>query len=341
MSKIELININKSYDGNNLAVKDINFNVNDGEFVVLLGPSGCGKSTILRMIAGLEEISGGKLLIDGKLANKLAPHKREIGMVFQNYALYPHLTVYQNLSFPLEILKKNKKDIKNEIEEITEIVGLNDLLQRKPSQLSGGQRQRVALGRALIKKPKIFLFDEPLSNLDAKLRSSIRNEILKIHRYSGSSSLYVTHDQNEAMTMADKIVLLDKGEIVQIDDPQGIYNKPRSLFAAKFMGYPEINIIDKSEKHNFEDQPHLKSILENSESKSSKIGIRSENLEIIESTNGTKPTNIEFLGVSSVVFFEELNIKVTTNIQINSDSKYILKLIDNKAVYFDKNDLLI
>ena len=223
MSSLRIQNINKYYDNDIQALKNVSLEINKSEFLVLVGPSGCGKSTLLRIIAGLEPHQTGDIyLFDRKLTN-LNPGKRNIGMVFQNYALYPHLTVFKNLAFPLEIKKIKKDIIEEKVKEISGLIGLEDLLDRLPKQLSGGQRQRVALGRALIKEPDLFLFDEPLSNLDAKLRNTMRNEIMKIHKNFKTTSVYVTHDQTEAMTMADKIAVMNEGNIVQFDTPKNIY----------------------------------------------------------------------------------------------------------------------
>lgn len=340
MFKIELNNIKKSYDNQNFAVNDVSFGVNEGEFLVLLGPSGCGKSTLLRMIAGLEEITDGELFLNGNLANKLQPHKRSIGMVFQNYALYPHLSVKENLKFPLKIKKIKKEIIESEVLRVAEIVGLIELLDRKPAELSGGQRQRVALGRALIKKPDIFLFDEPLSNLDAKLRTSIRREIIEIHKLSGTTSIYVTHDQNEAMTMADRIILLNKGQIVQIGTPEEIYEAPADIFAASFIGNPEMNVIEL-DKLNYSDHLFAKEVLNNAPKDAEFVGIRAENFIVEESEEGEKPQRIEFLGIHSVMLFKDLNIKAISDRIIVGNKKYTLKLINGKEVYFNLNKRII
>ncbi len=243
MARVELQNVNKFYDKNVHAIKDANLVIEDKEFVVLVGPSGCGKSTLLRMIAGLEEISSGTLLIDGKVMNEVPPKDRDIAMVFQNYALYPHMTVFENMAFGLKLRKFPEADIQKRVEEAAEILGIKDFLNRKPKALSGGQRQRVALGRAIVRKPKVFLFDEPLSNLDAKLRVQMRIEINRLHTRLQSTMIYVTHDQIEAMTMGDKIVVLKDGVIQQVDTPLNLYNNPTNLFVAGFIGSPAMNFI--------------------------------------------------------------------------------------------------
>ena len=244
MAEVILKNISKVYEGGNKAVKDVNINVNDREFVVLVGPSGCGKSTTLRMIAGLEEISNGELYIDGKKVNDISPKDRDIAMVFQNYALYPHMTVYENMAFGLKLRKFNKTEIKNRVMEAAKILELEEYLDRKPKALSGGQRQRVAVGRAIVRKPKVFLFDEPLSNLDAKLRVQMRTQISKLHQRLNATMIYVTHDQTEAMTMGDKIVIMKDGNVHQIDTPLNLYNNPVNKFVAGFIGSPSMNFIE-------------------------------------------------------------------------------------------------
>lgn len=242
MAKITIKNLNKYYDNGFHAVKGISFVAEDKEFVVLVGPSGCGKTTALRMIAGLEEISSGEIYIGDVLVNKMPPKDRDIAMVFQNYALYPHMSVYENMAFALKLRKMSKEVIKEKVDEAAKMLGIESMLKNKPGQLSGGQRQRVALGRAIVRNPKVFLFDEPLSNLDAKLRVAMRAEIVKLHQTLGNTMIYVTHDQVEAMTMADRIVVMKDGIIHQIDTPLNIYNKPANMFVAGFIGSPSINM---------------------------------------------------------------------------------------------------
>ena len=246
MAGIKLQNIEKVYPGKVIAVHDFNLDIEDKEFIVLVGPSGCGKSTTLRMIAGLEEISGGHLYIGNNLMNDVPSKDRNISMVFQNYALYPHLTVYKNLSFGLEIRKTPKAEIDKKVKETAEILDITDYLYRKPKALSGGQRQRVALGRAMVRNPDVFLLDEPLSNLDAKLRASTRAELIKLHKRLGTTFIYVTHDQVEAMTMGDRIVVMKDGLIQQTDTPQNLYEKPCNEFVAGFIGSPQMNFLKMS-----------------------------------------------------------------------------------------------
>ena len=243
MARLSLKNINKIYPGTVKAVKDFNLEVDDQEFIVLVGPSGCGKSTTLRMVAGLESITSGELYIDGELMNKVAPKKRDIAMVFQNYALYPHMNVYKNMSFGLKLRRVPKSEIDKRVHEAAEILGISDLLKRKPGELSGGQRQRVALGRAIVREPKVFLMDEPLSNLDAKLRVQMRAEITKLHKRLKTTFMYVTHDQTEAMTMGTRIVVMNDGVVQQVDTPQNLFDKPANLFVATFIGTPQMNTV--------------------------------------------------------------------------------------------------
>ncbi|CAH1604545.1 sn-glycerol 3-phosphate ABC transporter ATP binding subunit [Vibrio jasicida] len=244
MSTLTLSNIAKCYPNGYQAIQKLNLDICDGEMVVLVGPSGCGKSTLLRMIAGLEEISSGELKIDTTIVNDLEPGERDIAMVFQNYALYPHMTVYNNMAYGLRNRKTPKAEIERLVHEAAKMLELDHLLDRKPGQLSGGQRQRVAMGRAIVREPKVFLFDEPLSNLDAKLRVQMRLEIKKLQRRLGTTSVYVTHDQVEAMTLADKLVVLNKGNVEQVGTPLEIYDNPASLFVATFIGSPSMNILD-------------------------------------------------------------------------------------------------
>ena len=244
MASLSLKNVCKVYPNGFEAVKDFNLEVEDKEFIIFVGPSGCGKSTTLRMIAGLEEISSGELIIDGKVMNDVEPKDRDIAMVFQNYALYPHMTVFDNMAFGLKLRKVPKDEIKAKVEEAARILDLEKLLDRKPKALSGGQRQRVAMGRAIVRNPKVFLMDEPLSNLDAKLRVQMRSEISSLHNRLGATIIYVTHDQTEAMTLGTRIVVLKDGVIMQVDSPQKLYNQPNNLFVAGFIGSPQMNFID-------------------------------------------------------------------------------------------------
>ena len=242
MAKINLKNLQKSY-GKTKVIHDLSVDIKEGELVVIVGPSGCGKSTLLRMVAGLEDINSGSILFDNKEVNDLEPRERNIAMVFQNYALYPHMTVFQNMSYSLKILKIPKDEINSRVQKAAEILELGELLERRPSQLSGGQRQRVAMGRAIVRDPVAFLFDEPLSNLDAKLRVQMRLEIKKLQTQLKTTSLYVTHDQVEAMTLADRMVVMNEGNVEHVGTPLEVYTKPKTLFTAQFIGSPAMNIL--------------------------------------------------------------------------------------------------
>ncbi len=244
MASLSLKNINKTYPSGVVAVKDFNLEIEDKEFIIFVGPSGCGKSTTLRMIAGLEEISSGELYIGNKLMNDVEPKDRDIAMVFQNYALYPHMSVFDNMAFGLKLRKTPKEEINKLVHEAARILDIEHLLDRKPKALSGGQRQRVAMGRAIVRHPKVFLMDEPLSNLDAKLRVQMRIEISKLHQNLQTTIIYVTHDQTEAMTLGTRIVVMKDGVIQQVDTPQNLYDRPQNLFVAGFMGSPQMNFID-------------------------------------------------------------------------------------------------
>jgi len=258
MAELHLQHLDKIYDNNVQAVFDFNLDIKDGEFIVLVGPSGCGKSTTLRMVAGLEDISNGKLIIDGKDVTRMPPKDRDIAMVFQNYALYGHMTIYENMAFSLMLRKEDKNVIHTKVLAAAEILGLSEQLNKKPAQLSGGQRQRVAMGRAIVRNPKVFLFDEPLSNLDAKLRGATRREIMLLHKRLKTTMIYVTHDQTEALTLADRIVCMSMGYVQQVGTPLELYDTPANTFVATFIGLPPMNMFDvKVEKdklvhHEFE-----------------------------------------------------------------------------------------
>lgn len=290
MAKVELKNLQKIYPGGITAVQDLNLTVDDKEFIVLVGPSGCGKSTTLRMVAGLEEITSGTIHIGDRLVNRVPPKDRDIAMVFQNYALYPHMTVYENMAFGLKLRNFPKDEIHRRVMEASEILGLTNLLQRRPKALSGGQRQRVAVGRAIVRKPEVFLFDEPLSNLDAKLRVQMRTEISKLHIRLQTTMIYVTHDQVEAMTMGDRIVVMKDSLIQQVADPLTIYEKPTNKFVAGFIGNPPMNfvsgkIIKKDHHLYFQEETFtvkitdvMRSQLDPYVNKEVDMGIRPENI---------------------------------------------------------------
>jgi len=290
MAEVSLKNINKSYAGDVFAVKDVNLHIKDKEFVVLVGPSGCGKSTTLRMIAGLEQISKGEIYIGDRLINNVPAKNRNIAMVFQNYALYPHMDVYANMSFALKLRRYSKGDIDSRVKEAAQILGINHLLQRKPKEISGGERQRVAVGRAIVRKPFVFLFDEPLSNLDAKLRVQMRTELHKLHLKIQTTMIYVTHDQTEAMTLGDKIAVMKDGKVLQFDSPLNVYNNPVNKFVGGFIGSPPMNFLNgdiiKKDQHLYFNEGNFKvKILEQMYSKLAQyinkkvvFGIRPENI---------------------------------------------------------------
>ena len=292
MASVSLKNINKIYDNNVQAVFDFNIDIKDGEFIVLVGPSGCGKSTTLRMIAGLEDITSGTLTIDGRDVTSLPAKDRDIAMVFQNYALYAHMTVYENMAFSLTLRKENPHIIHEKVLAAAEILGLTDQLNKKPKQLSGGQRQRVAMGRAIVRTPKVFLFDEPLSNLDAKLRGATRREILLLHKRLGTTMLYVTHDQTEALTLADRIVCMSMGYVQQIGTPLELYDTPANIFVASFIGLPPMNFFEGKIEGGCFVSPyftaplndHYKDLLKSYEGKEIILGARPES--IVEDSNG-------------------------------------------------------
>lgn len=308
MASLSLKNINKIYDNKVQAVFDFNLDVKDGEFIVLVGPSGCGKSTTLRMIAGLEDISSGTLIIDGEDVTQKPPKDRDIAMVFQNYALYAHMTIYENMAFSLTLRHEDPNVIHEKVLAAAEILGLTDQLNKKPKQLSGGQRQRVAMGRAIVRTPKVFLFDEPLSNLDAKLRGATRREILLLHKRLGATMLYVTHDQTEALTLADRIVCMSMGYVQQVGTPLELYDTPANLFVASFIGLPPMNFFDCTVKNGTLEGDgytvHLKdsdkALLKSYEGKVITLGVRPENI-----TKGTDMclvvTDNENLGQTTLV----------------------------------------
>ena len=345
MAFLEFEDIDKSFGENNV-ISNFNLKVEKGHFIVLLGPSGCGKSTLLRMIAGLEKIDKGEIRLENNLLNDLLPSKRKIAMVFQSYALYPHMNVFNNISFGLINDKLSKSDITNKVHEAAKILKIEELLDRKPKELSGGQRQRVAIGRAITRNPKLFLFDEPLSNLDAALRSEMRVEISKLHKKLKSNIIYVTHDQIEAMTLADKIVIMNKGNIEQFGAPDNIYNDPKNIFVAEFIGNPKMNIIkiDKKDIKN-KDTFNLfnKEIkFENSNFENGLyVGIRPEDISLENKSEIAFEVNVELienLGSEKIIFTHfnstEIRIKSSKNIK---DKKITIYLPKNKLYLFDNN----
>ena len=363
MASLSLSHINKTYPNGFQAVKDFNLEIEDKEFIIFVGPSGCGKSTTLRMIAGLEEISGGTLKIGDKVMNDVEPKDRDIAMVFQNYALYPHMTVYDNMAFGLKLRKVPKDQIDKAVREAARILDLEKLLDRKPKALSGGQRQRVAMGRAIVRNPKVFLMDEPLSNLDAKLRVQMRIEISKIHQRLGATIIYVTHDQTEAMTLGTRIVVMKDGVVQQVDTPQNLYQKPGNLFVAGFMGSPQMNFLeaDISEKggnvvatiggeHEVIVPAAKAKVLKDKGYVGKKVvlGIRPEDIhdsQMFLETSPSKPMNsvvkvYELLGAEVFLYFDVDGTQVTARVDPRTTAKTgdpIRFAFDmEKAHFFDK-----
>ncbi len=344
MAQVELKNVTKIYDKNKI-IDDVNLTVKNKEFLVLVGSSGCGKSTLLRMIAGLEDITQGEIYIDDKCVNNVHPKERDIAFVFQNYALYPHMSVYENMAFPLKMRKMSKKDIDIKVKEAAEILNLTDLLQRKPRQLSGGQRQRVALGRAIVRNPKVFLMDEPLSNLDAKLRVQMRAEIKKLHKKLQTTFIYVTHDQTEALTMGDRIAVIDKGIIQQIGTPLEVYNNPVNKFVGGFLGSPSMNFIPSEIKDgcirinnssfNLTEEQKNK-LLGN---KQVLVAIRPESFNSLNS-NFSFEVNVdisEILGNEQIAYFKTNEILSSAILPTNVDTSKPVKLSinTNDLLFFD------
>ncbi len=328
MSYIKFSNVHKSF-GKNKIINNFSLEGKEDEFLVLVGPSGCGKSTLLRMIAGLEKIDKGDIQINNKVINELHPSKRETAMVFQSYALYPHMDVYENISFGLKIEKQSKEEIHSKVLRAAKILKIENLLDRRPKQLSGGQRQRVAIGRAITRNPKIFLFDEPLSNLDASLRAEMRVEISKLHQQIKTNMIYVTHDQVEAMTLADRIVILNEGNIEQIGTPEEIYSNPANIFVAQFIGTPKMNILKINENDVKSD--HTIKLLGNEIKVKTKlkkekyfIGIRPEHLKVNAESNFTFVPNIDLienLGNEKIVYMKNNNHQLSAKISSGDEIK--------------------
>jgi multiple sugar transport system ATP-binding protein len=358
MANVKLKKISKVYPNGFKAIESIDLDIIDKEFMVLVGPSGCGKTTTLRMIAGLEEITGGEMYIDDTLVNDVAPKDRDIAMVFQNYALYPHMTVYENMSFGLKLRKINKSEIKERVTNAAKILGIEPLLDRKPKQLSGGQRQRVALGRAIVRNPKVFLMDEPLSNLDAKLRVEMRAELSKLHYDLDTTFVYVTHDQTEAMTMGTRICIMYDGEIQQIDDPQSIYDYPTNVFVAEFIGSPQMNLMNAEivEKNDKIYAKVYDTMLELDEGKAKEIrelgyvgkelilGARPEHVVLDENGISAKVEVTELLGSETYVYCkigdDSFVLRVDPDIKINIDQEILFAFRSEKVHLFDKDTKL-
>jgi ABC-type sugar transport system ATPase subunit len=341
MSFLDLKNVTKIYPNGTKAVHETSLSVEEGEFMVFVGPSGCGKSTLLRMVAGLEDITEGEITLDGNLINEVDPSERDIAMVFQNYALYPHMNVYNNLAYGLKNRGIDKKDIEQKVNEAAKLLQISDYLERKPSMLSGGQRQRVAMGRAIVRNPKIFLFDEPLSNLDAKLRIQMRLEIKKLQQKVGVTSIFVTHDQTEAMTLADKLAVINNGVIEQLATPIEIYNNPKSLFVAGFIGSPQMNLFNcKIENGNAKiGDGHIN--LENSINiQDASIGVRPDDIQVNQ--NGkfeTKANLVEYLGSDMIIYSsignQDFSCKLSSKIDVKAGDNFKFDILSSSVHIFD------
>lgn len=361
MSSISLKNVYKIFDDGTTAVNDFSLEIADKEFIILVGPSGCGKSTTLRMIAGLEGITKGEMKIGDRVVNDIAPKDRDIAMVFQSYALYPHMTVYKNMAFGLELRKIPKDEIDRRVREAAKVLDIEHLLKRKPRALSGGQRQRVALGRAMVRSPSVFLLDEPLSNLDAKLRTNMRTEIKKLHRRLGTTFIYVTHDQTEAMTMGDRIVVMKDGVIQQVDSPQNLYKHPQNMFVAGFIGSPQMNFLDATVLKRdgklilsladnelditdpFESRKEITGYLD----KPVKLGIRPEDVTIDSKFIKNNPDKVltaklevsELMGSESYLYLDYSGQKLTARVDADSTTNETVELgiLTDRLHLFDPN----
>jgi ABC-type sugar transport system ATPase subunit len=330
MSEVVLENVCKRYESGSVAVSNVSLTVRDGEFLVLVGPSGCGKSTTLRMIAGLEEMTSGSIHIGGRCVNNLPPKDRDIAMVFQNYALYPHMTVFENMAFGLKLRHVPRREIQARVNDAAEILGLQEYMKRLPKQLSGGQRQRVAVGRAIVRKPKVFLFDEPLSNLDAKMRVEMRGEITRLHRRLGATMIYVTHDQVEAMTMSDRIVVMDRGVVQQCDRPLEVYRQPANLFVAGFVGTPPMNLVKDGQRI---------------------MGFRPESLLICEPSDPQATLTgavdvVEPMGAETYIHFvtpnkDRLIARVAPDVVVRAGDRVAFQIQKGQECFFDSTGLRI
>lgn len=359
MAKVILKNVVKKYGNNNIAVKGVNIECEDKEFLILVGPSGCGKSTTLRMVAGLEEVTSGEIYIEDTLVNDIPPKDRDIAMVFQNYALYPHMTVYENMAFGLKLRKYPMSEINQRVEEAADILSITHLLKRKPKELSGGERQRVAVGRAIVRKPKVFLFDEPLSNLDAKLRVQMRAELSKLHTRLQATMIYVTHDQVEAMTMGEKIVVMKDGYVQQIADPKSLYDKPVNKFVAGFMGSPSMNFMEGKleekkgglffNEDNFEVRvpDQMAALLKSYVGQEMIMGLRPEDIHdkvyaakaLTDNTIKATVEVVEHLGAESYVYLTTSKTSFIAkmgsdaNVEVNQEVELVFDM--NKSHFFD------
>ena len=343
MSFLELQNITKVYPNGTKAVNETSLNVEKGEFVVFVGPSGCGKSTLLRMIAGLEDITAGEIVLDGSIINTIDPSERDVAMVFQNYALYPHMTVYNNMAYGLKNRGISKQEIEDKVNEVAKLLEIDPYLSRKPSMLSGGQRQRVAMGRAIVRNPKIFLFDEPLSNLDAKLRNQMRLEIKKLQRQMGVTSIFVTHDQTEAMTLGDRIVVINNGIVEQVGTPKDIYSNPNTKFVAEFIGSPQMNIFNcKIDNGIAKIDNNPINLNKSINVDDASIGIRPDDIQISDSGSITCKANlVEYLGSDMIIYSnmggQEFSCKLSSKIDVKAGDEFKFDIQPSLVHIFDNS----
>ena len=343
MSFLELQNITKIYPNGTKAVDETSLNIENGEFVVFVGPSGCGKSTLLRMIAGLEDITSGEISLDGNIINSIDPSERDVAMVFQNYALYPHMSVFNNMSYGLKNRGISKDEINKKVNDVAKLLEIDQLLSRKPSMLSGGQRQRVAMGRAIVRNPKIFLFDEPLSNLDAKLRNQMRLEIKRLQRQMGVTSIFVTHDQTEAMTLGDRIVVINNGIVEQVGTPKEIYKNPNTKFVAEFIGSPQMNLFKCKIENGIAKIGDNQIKLDNSINlDDATVGIRPD--DMIVSENGLyncKANLVEYLGSDMIIYSsmdnQDFSLKLSSKIDLKADEKFNFDIPSSLLHIFDNS----
>jgi len=343
MSFMELQNITKIYPNGTMAVNETSLNVEKGEFVVFVGPSGCGKSTLLRMIAGLEDITSGEIILDANTINNVDPSERDVAMVFQNYALYPHMTVYNNMAYGLKNRGISKQEIEDKVNEVAKLLEIDPYLSRKPSMLSGGQRQRVAMGRAIVRNPKIFLFDEPLSNLDAKLRNQMRLEIKKLQRQMGVTSIFVTHDQTEAMTLGDRIVVINNGIVEQVGTPKDIYSKPNTKFVAEFIGSPQMNIFNcKIDNGIAKIDNNSINLNKSINVDDASIGIRPDDIQISDSGSiSCKANLVEYLGSDMIIYSnmgdQEFSCKLSSKIDVKAGDEFKFNIQPSLVHVFDNS----
>jgi len=343
MSFLELQNITKVYPNGTKAVNETSLNIEKGEFVVFVGPSGCGKSTLLRMIAGLEDITSGEITLDDNVINKIDPSERDVAMVFQNYALYPHMTVYNNMAYGLKNRGILKQEIEDKVNEVAKLLEIDQYLSRKPSMLSGGQRQRVAMGRAIVRNPKIFLFDEPLSNLDAKLRNQMRLEIKKLQRQMDVTSIFVTHDQTEAMTLGDRIVVINNGIVEQVGTPKDIYSKPNTKFVAEFIGSPQMNIFNCKIDNGIAKIDNNSINLDKSINvDDASIGVRPDDIQISDSGSiSCKASLVEYLGSDMIIYSsigdQEFSCKLSSKIDVKAGDEFKFNIQPSLVHVFDNS----